>query len=205
MKRVLHEALLVGAIGAVIAFAANALSPRRLDLTRDYFFQNLKTNQAAGQLATNLSVAAGQTNRLSDLQALALRLQQKGLRLAESNQVIALFHDPRRTGGQVIFVDARDSEHYQKGHIPGAYQFDYYHPADYLPVVLPACQAAQEIVVYCNGGSCEDSELAATLLAQTTPSEKFLVYVGGITEWRTNGLPLELGDRNSGNLAPPKP
>ncbi|HWH72296.1 MAG TPA: rhodanese-like domain-containing protein, partial [Candidatus Sulfotelmatobacter sp.] len=57
------------------------------------------------------------------------------------------------------------------------------------------------IVVYCNGGNCEDSELAATMLRDAgIPKDKLLVYGGGMTEWTTNGLPVELGQRKSGNL-----
>ena len=32
------------------------------------------------------------------------------------------------------------------------------------------------------------------------PKEKVFVYGGGFTEWATNGLPIELGLRNSGQL-----
>jgi hypothetical protein len=32
------------------------------------------------------------------------------------------------------------------------------------------------------------------------PREKVFVYGGGITEWATNGLPIELGTRNSGQI-----
>ena len=75
-----------------------------------------------------------------------------------------LYHDPRYEQDLVVFVDARNDDHYQAGHVPGAHLFDYYRPANYLSNVLQACQIAQEIVVYCNGGDCEDSELAATML-----------------------------------------
>jgi rhodanese-related sulfurtransferase len=57
-------------------------------------------------------------------------------------------------------------------------------------------------VVYCNGGNCEDSELTAALLADANivPREKLWVYGGGITEWATNGWPVELGERKSGRM-----
>ena len=37
MKKLLLEAVLVAMTGAVLAFAANALSPRGLQLSRNYF------------------------------------------------------------------------------------------------------------------------------------------------------------------------
>jgi rhodanese-related sulfurtransferase len=67
--------------------------------------------------------------------------------------------------------------------------------------VLPACLAAQKIVVYCTGGKCEDSEFAAgTLLEAGIPAAKISVYIGGITEWTAAKLPLETGTRKSGML-----
>lgn len=199
MRRVLLEALLVAAVGAALSFAANALSPRGLKLTRDFFGSDARgsTNSAIG---TNQSIALG-TNGAAAIEAMKARLEAKGLHVADSNRVVALFHDPRLQQGLVAFVDARETSHYEEGHIPGAYQLDYYRPENYLPTVLPVCQLAQEIVVYCNGGNCEDSEFAANfLLAAGIPKEKLLVYGGGMTEWETNGLPVEIGFRQSGQI-----
>ena len=91
--------------------------------------------------------------------------------------------------------------HYQQGHIPGAYEFDPYRPEKYFGDVLPVCQKAEQIVVYCNGGDCDDSESAALLLRDVgIPNQKLFVYGGGMAEWITNSLPVETGARNSGNL-----
>jgi len=139
-------------------------------------------------------------------QSVAARLQANGLRLVDSNQVAQLYHDPRYEQELVVFIDARDDSNYQEGHIPGAYQFDHYHPENYLAAVLPVCQTAERIVVYCTGGDCEDSEFSAlTLGGVGIPKEKLAVYVGGMTEWLTNGLPVEIGARRSGNIRPTKP
>jgi rhodanese-related sulfurtransferase len=128
-------------------------------------------------------------------------LQTKGLQLASSNQVNQLFQDPRCQQGLILFVDARDDAHFQAGHIPGAYQLDYYHPEKHLGTLLPLCQVAHQVVIYCNGGECEDSELAATFLASAgIAREKLLVYGGGISEWGANGLSIEVGERSSGQM-----
>jgi rhodanese-related sulfurtransferase len=56
-------------------------------------------------------------------------------------------------------------------------------------------------VIYCNGGDCDDSESAAITLRDVgIANPKLFIYTGGITEWTTNGLPVEIGGRNSGNL-----
>jgi rhodanese-related sulfurtransferase len=201
LGRVLSEAFAIGAAGLLLALLANAASPRGLSLTRNYF-----PASPASPAGTNAALATGNagTNRtvieaVSD--PLAARLREKGLQLVDSNVVSRLHADPRCAQDLIVFIDARDDEHYQSGHIPGAYLFDYYHPADTLPTVLQACQLAEQIVVYCNGGNCEDSEFAATfLLSANVPKEKLLVYGGGFAEWATNRLPIEIGQRRSGNL-----
>jgi rhodanese-related sulfurtransferase len=192
------EGLMVAATGALLAFVANAISPRGLNLGRDYF-PNARA-KVTTPTSTNLTVAAS-SNTIPDPDRLAARLRSENLQLAGSNQVVQLFRDPRYAQGQIVFVDARSDKHYQAGHIPGAYQLDHYRPADYIAVVLPACQVAEQIVVYCEGGDCEDSENTALFLRDAqVSSEKLIVYAGGITEWAANGMPIETGERNSGIL-----
>lgn len=200
MKRVLQEGALVAVIGAILAFAANALSPHSLHLTTDYF-PGHKVTLPAPVAGTNQAGSAAGT-RNSPLELLAARFQKEGLQLADSNRVMQLFRDPRREQDGVIFVDARDEEHYRAGHIPGAYLFDRFRPENYLTNVVQVCQTAQQIVFYCNGGDCDDSEHTAIMLRDSIPipKEKVFVYGGGINEWSTNGLPIELGARNSGQF-----
>ena len=204
-RRVLTETLLIAVAGGGLALVANGLSPRGLSLTRNYFPRGGATpTNAASVLATN-SNAGGTNLSTSSTAALAAQLRAKGLGLVESEQAARLFADPRYASELVLFVDARDDRHYQEGHIPGAYQFDHYRPDNYLPTVLPACQNAEQIVVYCTGGNCEDSEFAAlTLRDAGVPPERLFIYAGGMTEWATNGLPVETGARKSGTLRTPK-
>jgi rhodanese-related sulfurtransferase len=197
VKKVLLEGVLVAFVGGLLAFLANALSPHGLSLTTNFF--PAETTRPAGPAPA--PPVAG-TNAPSPWEALAAKLREKGLQLADSNQVLQLFHDPRYTQGQVIFIDARSDKDYQAGHIPGAWQFDRYHPENYLASVAPACQNATQIIVYCAGGDCEDSEFAAINLRDVLglPKEKLSVYGGGFTEWASNRLPIETGARNSGQM-----
>lgn len=68
--------------------------------------------------------------------------------------------------------------------------------------MIQVCLTAQRIVFYCNGGDCDFSENAAITLRDSMgiPKEKVFVYGGGMNEWTTNGLPIELGARNSGQF-----
>ena len=185
----------------MFAFIANSLSPRGLNLARNYFPTGtnglVSTPIAPGIPAIGSS---GGTNESPEEQAIA-RLKEKGLEVIRLNEVVQLFHDPRFQQQMIVFVDARNDEHYREGHIPGAYQLDPYHPENYLGSVLPACQIAQEVVVYCTGGDCEDSEIAAMLLRDAGIAvRKLRVYVAGITDWKENHLPLETSERNSGKI-----
>jgi rhodanese-related sulfurtransferase len=205
--KVFREGVVVAVVGAAFAFAANALSPRGLALTRNYF-PGTGRSHAPAATAAMLGPAGmvTKTNAASPTELLAARLKAVGLQLAVSNQVTQLFRDPRYEQGLVVFVDARDDRHYGEGHVPGAWQFDHYRAENYLGAVLPVCLMAEQVVVYCNGGDCEDSEFAAlTLNGAGIAKEKLFVYGGGMTEWMTNGLPVEVGVRKSGNLRPVKP
>lgn len=184
--------------GAACAFAANQISPRGLTLTRNYF------PEGTGRLVSAPAPAGTNAPASDPARLLAAELKAKGLQLADRNQALQLFHDPRFQQSRVVFLDARDETHYRAGHIPGAYEFDPYHPEKYFDTVLPVCRAAEQIVVYCNGGDCDDSETAAILLRDIgIANQKLLVYGGGIAEWTANNLPVELGERNSGNLRSP--
>lgn len=197
--RVFLEAVLVVVVGAAFAFAANQISPRGLALSRDYFPGGIGNSLRTATNTSSPGAANGANPATpSPAQQLAAQMKQKGLQLIGGHRAVQLFYDSLLTRGVIVFVDARDEEHYQAGHIPGAYEFDPYHPEQYFPTVLPLCRAAEQIVVYCNGGNCDDSETAALLLKDVgIPSQKLSVYEGGMTEWTNNRLPIETGARNS--------
>jgi len=196
VKKVLLEGLAVAVIGATLAFAANALSPRGLHLNEDYF-RGTQRPPASAPIANNPSA-----NTNSQTDTVAAELKAKGLQAVDGNRALGLFQDPLYQTESIIFLDARDDQHYREGHIPGAYQFDNYHPENYIATVFPVCQKASQIVVYCNGGNCEDSQFAALRLRDDLkiPGEKLFVYVGGITEWTARSRPIETGERKSGKL-----
>jgi rhodanese-related sulfurtransferase len=198
--KILLEAALVAVAGIALAFAANQISPRGLALARNYFPTG--TNDAV-----RVATSALPTSRIASInpvtpspaQQLAEQIKQEGLQLIDGQQTVQLFHDSHLNQG-IVFIDARDESYYREGHIPGAYEFDPYHPEQYFPTVLPVCRTAEQIVVYCNGGDCDDSQTAALLLKDVgIANRKLLVYGGGITEWTNNHLPVETGARNSGN------
>ena len=190
LKAAVLEAILLAIAGVLLALAANALSPHGLKITRDYFPRS--------------AITSTQTNVTPGLDPVVARMQQLGLNLAASNEVAQLFRDPGYEQGLIVFVDARNDHAYQSGHVPGAWQLDRYRAENYLPTVLPLCLNAQKVVIYCNGGQCDDSEFTAIMLRDAgVPNENILVYAGGISEW-TNTMPFEVGARASGQIIDPK-
>ncbi len=196
---ILWETLLLAAVGVCLALAANWISPRGLSLARNYF-PEIKPAPSPG--STNATSPAT-TNSATPPQAASpeARIKASGLQVADLNQVKQLLHDPGITNGAIIIIDSRSDEDYQAGHIPGAYQLDYFHLEKYIAAVLPLCQTAEKIVVYCAGGECEVSEMTAVSLRESgVPGEKLFVYIGGMTEWERSGQPIETGARNSGQF-----
>jgi rhodanese-related sulfurtransferase len=200
IRTIVVEAAIVAIAGLGIGLAANALSPRGLVLSRNYFPGG--TNQIP---ATPVPVRTAQSpaapNAPSEAAQLSERLREKGLQELKRSQAESFFHDLRYQDGRIIFVDARGEDGYQEGHIPGAYELDPYHPEKELGTVLPICRAAEAVVVYCTGGDCEDSDTTAILLRDGgVPGQKLFVFGGGFTEWEAAHLPVETGARNSGTL-----
>ena len=192
----LRDCAVVGLSGIALGLMANALSPRGLKLTRDYFPSGPQVGRGS------LPAVASREGRVPaeppssptppTSPKPASGVTKRGLPLASHEEVERLFRDPRRAQGLILFVDARSDARYASGHIPGAKQFDHYHPEQGIADILPATQVAEQIVVYCSGGECEDSELVVLdLIALGVPAEKLVVYGGGITEWAARGLPLE--------------
>jgi len=189
-KAALLEVVFVFAVGAAVGCVANALSPKGLRLDRDYFPEPARGPGTA--LPASGSSAADQVLE---------RLKRRGLAAIDVVRGDELFRNPGYLDGRIVFVDARDDAHYRDGHIPGAWQLDHYHPENYLAEVVPACLVAQQVVVYCQGGACEDSEFAAVhLQGAGIAGEKLLVLIGGLGEWSARKLPIENGARGSGQL-----
>jgi rhodanese-related sulfurtransferase len=200
MKRdvdgILYEALVVALVGFCAALTANHFSPKGLKLTRNYFPTINPALEAAGAPEQGGGEAGGSK--------LAARLEAQNLGMVELAEAEVLFRDPRREAEQVIFVDARNRAHYEEGHLPGAYLLDHFYPEATLDEVLPAVLGAETVVVYCNGGDCEDSEFTAIFLRDAgVPNDRLRIYGGGITEWRDHGLPVEGGYRGSGSMVLP--
>ncbi len=92
-----------------------------------------------------------------------------------------------------LFLDARPMSDYRRGHIAGALSFDANEFEARAPEVLPLVAKAEEIIVYCSGGTCADStELSSHLALAGYPGAK--VFEEGLDAWRKAGLPVQKGE-----------
>ena len=87
-----------------------------------------------------------------------------------------------------VFVDAREPEYYQEGHIKGAWNIPFFLE---LVFKLDSLQGKDApMVIYCSGNECGSSEDLAYEL-QAEGFNNILVFKGGWTAWNTSGHPIE--------------
>ena len=88
-----------------------------------------------------------------------------------------------------VFVDAREPEYYQEGHIKGAWNIPFFLE---LVFKLDSLQGKDApMVIYCSGDECGSSEDLAYEL-QAEGFSNLLVFKGGWTAWNSSGHPIEL-------------
>ena len=87
-----------------------------------------------------------------------------------------------------IFVDAREPEYYQEGHIKGAWNIPFFLE---LVFKLDSLQGKDApMVIYCSSDECGSSEDLAYEL-QAEGFSNLLVFKGGWTAWNASGHPIE--------------
>lgn len=94
----------------------------------------------------------------------------------------------------VTFVDARPAYHYAAEHVPGAMNLpaeDAEHLLDMQSLPIPP---DGEVITYCDGGSCEQSEYLGLLLRRRDVCQRVRVLEGGWQAWVSSGAPTISGD-----------
>ena len=87
-----------------------------------------------------------------------------------------------------VFIDARDAEDYEAGHIENAINipFDYYE--DYEEI-MNGLNDDGIYIIYCSGEECSLSIDLADHLFNEKLIDKLLIFDGGWPEWRDAGYP----------------
>jgi len=93
---------------------------------------------------------------------------------------------------RIVFIDAREPEDYETGHIRGAVNLPYDYMEDYWDKVLKDVPLNKEIVVYCSGNECESSLFLGREMAYKGYKDVFIFY-GGWREWVEAKLPVDRG------------
>ena len=91
---------------------------------------------------------------------------------------------------KAIFVDAREPEEFELGHIAGAINipFDYY---DEYMDTINVLKYDDVFIIYCSGGECSLSLDLADVFFGENAFENVFVFEGGLPAWEDAGYPVE--------------
>ena len=87
-----------------------------------------------------------------------------------------------------IFIDARDTEDYESGHIHNAINIPYDYYEDYEDVIN-GLDDTSIYIIYCSGEECSLSIDLADYLYTEKLIDKLLIFEGGWPQWRDSGYP----------------
>jgi len=173
LSRVIRQIPLIVLITVAFAFTFNELNPKGIDVKHQYFPPKTVTRPPEPQATPTPGKSAEQQFQWINTEA-----------------VRAYFESQEYQRHEIIFIDARNEELFDEGHIPGAHLIDYYNWDEYISPALKALEKARKIVVYCVGGDCEDSRYVASALWDYG-YRNIMVYEDGFDHWRSAGLPVE--------------
>ncbi len=127
--------------------------------------------------------------------------KDKGLNL--NNLTRDVFNQPRLISlaqayelysDKILFVDARDPEEYEDGHIAGAVNLPLFRLDEYSSR-MSYLDKSEPLVVYCEGTDCDMSiRLGNELFSKGF--KKVFVFFGGWEEWKGADYPVVTSDTN---------
>jgi len=95
--------------------------------------------------------------------------------------------------GEIRFIDARVVKEYDAGHIPGAIPWPFNEFLEYLKNYQDEISFDTPVVVYCEGGTCDQS-ISLSENLQIVGYTDIYLYHGGFDEWKNMGMPVEKGE-----------
>jgi len=186
------------AVGAALGLATNAVRSDGIRLSKSYFAKPMTTKSATpapnDTQAPQAVAQAAPEQEAESADNPSDRHLKHVFQVVRLEEVMDLVHDPLYPGEIGVLVDARGDDAYEDGHIPYALQLNPYHSERYLPDVLPDIALAEMVVVYCQGGECEDSIFACReLLDNGVSFEKIYLFEGGMEAWEKADEPIDEG------------
>ncbi len=176
VRKTIAQTLVLLLLGIAIGCGVNAARTKgHIDIGNDYFKgpKNGPANPGTGD-------SQPVTTRAIPYQVLTFE------------ETAQLYDDPKYQTGEYMFVDARDDDDFAAGHVPGAHQCDHYQLDRYIDRVLEDAQRAEKVIVYCQGGDCDDSLMVCQDLEERgILREQLFLFTGGWDEWSANQMPSD--------------
>jgi len=206
LRRTIVELCIVGLLGFALGSGVNAVrGSGSLKLAKNYFDKGVPQKEARPRVTSERPaqvVREAAVGESPDASGVSLSLDSEatsesghldhGYQEITFGEVVEVFNDPATSTGLNVFIDARNDEAYKEGHIPGAVQCDPYQVGRYIDDVLTCANGADKVVVYCDGGDCEDSIFACRELIEAgVPYEAVYLFAGGWKEWTARKMPVE--------------
>jgi rhodanese-related sulfurtransferase len=203
MKNPFLQALAIAVCGGVVGLVVNSVRANNsIKLSRNYFQIYEGPVVAADDAGHDATVgdpstadsAAGSTGVAADAKPAESTLEHNFISVS-LDDVVELFFDPGFEGGSIVFVDARNHDRFDEGHIPGSLNLDRYNSDQYYDKIELDIENADIVVVYCGGGDCEDSIFLASelVLERGVAHSKIRLFEGGMKAWEADGLEVQQG------------
>jgi len=117
-----------------------------------------------------------------------------GYQRISTDEVADIVSDPNYDRYRFVIVDARSRAAYEAGHIEGAIRCYHYELDLCLDNLLAYALGAEKVIVYCNGGDCEDSKfMCQELVDQGVPWSTIYLYADGWQDWVAQDMPYVEG------------
>ena len=121
--------------------------------------------------------------------------EQRFTSAAAQTVIISLSEAQRlAANAKAVFLDARSPGDYITGHIEGALNFPAQELDHHFMLFAGRLEAAETVVTYCDGESCDLSHTVALYL-QEMGFKDVRILVNGWSVWRQAGLAVKAGGR----------
>lgn len=91
-----------------------------------------------------------------------------------------------------VFVDARKMELFEESHVAGAFKIELHDFEQGDPQILMLIPRDSQVVIYCTGGNCDESEKVAQMMQGSGYSKCYVMH-DGLPGWQAMGWPVEQG------------
>ncbi len=96
--------------------------------------------------------------------------------------------------GTAVIIDARSTEEYEEGHIPGSINIPHDRLPEFMEVLNNEVSTDAHVICYCRSVTCDFSDLLATEL-KIIGYQDVSVFSGGWDHWTKAKYPVEKGPR----------